>query len=125
MQEEVYIYSRNANPTNRVLEERIAELEGGVDAFAISSGQSAITISLLTLAKVGDEIITTNALYGGTYSLFAETFKRFGVNVRFVDGKNFTELQAAITDKTKAIYTETIGNPSLRSEEHTSELQSR
>jgi len=113
MQEEGYIYSRNANPTNRVLEERIAELEGGVDAFAISSGQSAITISLLTLAKVGDEIITTNALYGGTYSLFAETFKRFGVNVRFVDGKNFTEVQAAITDKTKAIYTETIGNPSL------------
>ncbi|AXI10150.1 aminotransferase class I/II-fold pyridoxal phosphate-dependent enzyme [Oceanobacillus sp. 143] len=114
MQEEGYIYSRNANPTNRVFEKRLAELEGGADAFAVSSGQSAITIALLTLAKVGDEIIATNALYGGTYTLLADTFKRFGVTVRFVDGRNFTEIANAITDKTKAIYTETIGNPGLQ-----------
>ncbi|MBP2080062.1 O-acetylhomoserine aminocarboxypropyltransferase/cysteine synthase family protein [Oceanobacillus polygoni] len=114
MQEEGYIYSRNANPTNRVLEKRLAELEGGVDAFAVSSGQSAITIALLTLAKVGDEIVATNALYGGTYTLFAETFKRFGVTVRFVDGTNFSEIADAINEKTKAIYTETIGNPGLQ-----------
>ncbi|WP_425453907.1 O-acetylhomoserine aminocarboxypropyltransferase/cysteine synthase family protein [Oceanobacillus arenosus] len=114
MQEEGYIYSRNANPTNRVLENRLAQLEGGADAFAVSSGQSAITIALLTLAKVGDEIIATNALYGGTYTLLADTFKRFGVTVRFVDGRNLTEVTNAITDKTKAIYTETIGNPGLQ-----------
>ncbi|WP_339227198.1 O-acetylhomoserine aminocarboxypropyltransferase/cysteine synthase family protein [Oceanobacillus sp. FSL K6-2867] len=114
MQEEGYIYSRNANPTNRVLEKRMAELEGGADAFAVSSGQSAITIALLTLAKIGDEIITTNALYGGTYTLFAETFKRFGVTVRFVDGRNLSEVTKAINEKTKAIYTETIGNPGLQ-----------
>ncbi|WP_068672225.1 O-acetylhomoserine aminocarboxypropyltransferase/cysteine synthase family protein [Oceanobacillus sp. Castelsardo] len=114
MQEEGYIYSRNVNPTNRVLEKRLAELEGGIDAFAVSSGQSAVTIALLTLAKVGDEIVATNALYGGTYNLFAETFKRFGVTVRFVDGGNFSELEDAINEKTKAIFTETIGNPGLQ-----------
>ena len=113
MQEEGYIYSRNANPTNRVFEERMAELEGGVDAYAVSSGQSALSIALLTLAKVGDEIVTTNALYGGTYSLFADTFKRFGITVRFVDGRNLSELENAINDKTKAIFTETLGNPGL------------
>jgi O-acetylhomoserine (thiol)-lyase len=114
MQEDGYIYSRNANPTNRVLEKRVAELEGGVDAFAVSSGQSAITIALLTLAKMGDEIVTTNALYGGTYNLFSESFNRFGVTVRFVDGTNLSELEAAINQKTKAIFTETIGNPGLQ-----------
>ena len=114
MQGEGYIYSRNANPTNRVLEKRLAGLEGGVDAFAVSSGQSAITIALLTLAKVGDEIVTTNALYGGTYNLFSETFKRFGVTVRFVDGTNFSEITNAINANTKAIFTETIGNPGLQ-----------
>lgn len=113
MQEEGYIYSRNANPTNRVFEERMAELEGGVDAYAVSSGQSALSIALLTLAKVGDEIVTTNALYGGTYSLFADTFKRFGITVRFVDGRNLSELENAINHKTKAIFTETLGNPGL------------
>ncbi len=114
MQEAGYIYSRNANPTNRVLEKRIAELEGGIDAFAVSSGQSAITIALLTLAKVGDEIVATNELYGGTYNLFSETFKRFGVTVRFVDGTNFSEISSSINENTKAIFTETIGNPGLQ-----------
>lgn len=113
MQEQGYIYSRNANPTNRVFEERMAELEGGADAFAVSSGQSALTVAILTLAKSGDEIVSTNALYGGTYSLFADTFERFGVKVRFVNGKDFEEVEQAINHKTKALFTETLGNPGL------------
>lgn len=114
MQKEGYIYSRNANPTNRVLEKRLASLEGGVDAFAVSSGQSAITIALLTLAKAGEEIVTTNALYGGTYNLFSETFSRFGVKARFVDGTDIEEVRGAINEKTKAVFTESIGNPGLQ-----------
>lgn len=111
MQEPGYIYSRNGNPTNAVLEERLTELEGGIGGFAVSSGQAAISIALLTLAKTGDEIITTNALYGGTYNLFAETFKGFGVTVKFVDGRNLEEVEQAVNDRTKAIFTESIGNP--------------
>lgn len=114
MQEQGYIYSRNANPTNRVLEKRLAELEGGMDAFAVSSGLSAISIALLTLARVGDEIITTSDLYGGTYSLFLETFERFGVTVRYVKTTDLIELENTINEKTKAIFTETIGNPGLQ-----------
>ncbi|MBP1970726.1 O-acetylhomoserine (thiol)-lyase [Virgibacillus natechei] len=113
MQGNGYIYSRNANPTNNVFENRIAQLEGGVGAFAVSSGQAAIVVALLTLAKAGDEIVATNALYGGTFSLFSETFQRFGVTVHFVDGTDFEGIAGAINDKTKAIFTETIGNPSL------------
>ncbi|WP_077305651.1 O-acetylhomoserine aminocarboxypropyltransferase/cysteine synthase family protein [Terribacillus halophilus] len=111
MQEPGYIYSRNGNPTNAVLEERLTELEGGIGGFAVSSGQAAISVALLTLAKSGDEIITTNALYGGTYNLFAETFKGFGVTVRFVNGHDSDEVEQAINEKTKAIFTESIGNP--------------
>ena len=81
-----YLYSRNANPTNAVLEERLAALEGGTGAFAVSSGQAAILIAVLTLAKAGDEIVATNALYGGTHSLFSKTLQRFGITVRFVSG---------------------------------------
>lgn len=114
MNAEGYIYSRNANPTLDVFEKRLAGLEGGVGAFAVASGQAAITIALLTLAKVGDEIVSTNALYGGTYALFAKTFARFGVTVRFVDGNDLTAVENAINEKTKAVYTETIGNPSLQ-----------
>lgn len=114
MNGEGYIYSRNANPTLDVLEKRLAGLEGGVGAFTVSSGQAAVTIALLTLAKAGDEIVSTNALYGGTFTLLARTFKRFGVTVRFVDGADFGAVEAAINDKTKAVFTETIGNPSLQ-----------
>ncbi|MBJ4371322.1 O-acetylhomoserine aminocarboxypropyltransferase/cysteine synthase, partial [Salmonella enterica subsp. enterica serovar Kentucky] len=113
MQEAGYIYSRNANPTNAVFEERLAKLEGGIGAFAVSSGQAALTVALLTLAKAGDELISTNALYGGTYNLFAETFKRFCVDVHFVDGTDFSAIEGKINEKTKAIFTETIGNPNL------------
>jgi O-acetylhomoserine (thiol)-lyase len=113
MQGDGYIYSRNDNPTNRVLEERLAQLEGGIGAFAVASGQAAVTIALLTLAKAGDEIVATNALYGGTYSLLSETFKGFNVTVHFVDGRNFEEVENKINENTKAIFTETIGNPNL------------
>ncbi|MBA4538268.1 O-acetylhomoserine aminocarboxypropyltransferase/cysteine synthase [Bacillus aquiflavi] len=124
MQGDGYIYSRNANPTNTVLEERLARLEGGVGAFAVSSGQAAILITVLTLAQAGEEIVATNALYGGTYTLFAKTLPRFGVTVRFVDGKNFAEVEAAMNEKTRAVFTETIGNPSLEIAdiEHLSEI---
>lgn len=111
---EGYIYSRNANPTIDVFEKRLAGLEGGVGAFAVSSGQAAIALALLTIAKNGDEMIATNALYGGTFSLFTKTFPRFGVNVRFVDGNDLKAVEAAVNDKTKVIYTETLGNPSLQ-----------
>ena len=114
MNGEGYIYSRNANPTIDVLEKRLAGLEGGTGAFAVSSGQAAITIALLTLAQAGDEIVTTSALYGGTYVLFSKTFKRFGVKVHFVEGSDLDAIAAAVNEKTKAIYTETIGNPSLQ-----------
>lgn len=108
-----YLYSRNANPTNAVLEERLAALEGGTGAFAVSSGQAAILIAVLTLAKAGDEIVATNALYGGTHSLFSKTLQRFGITVRFVSGTDFEAVKQAITGRTKALFTETIGNPSL------------
>lgn len=114
MEGEGYIYSRNANPTIDVFEKRLAALEGGVGAFAVSSGQAAITLALLTIAKAGDEIVATSALYGGTVSLFTKTFPRFGVTVRFVDGNNLAAVASAINEKTKAVYTETIGNPSLK-----------
>lgn len=109
-----YLYSRNANPTNAVFEERLAALEGGVGGFAVSSGQAAILIAVLTLAQAGEEIVATNALYGGTYTLFSKTLPRFGVTVRFVDGTNLQEVEAAINGKTRAVFTETIGNPSLQ-----------
>lgn len=114
LQGEGYLYSRNANPTNAVFEQRLAALEGGVAGFAVSSGQAAILIAVLTLAQAGEEIVATNALYGGTYTLFAKTLPRFGVKVRFVEGTNFEEVEAAINDKTRAVFTETIGNPSLQ-----------
>ena len=108
-----YLYSRNANPTNAVFEERLAALEGGVAGFAVSSGQAAILIAVLTLAQAGEEIVATNALYGGTYTLFSKTLPRFGVTVRFVEGSDLAAVEAAINEKTRAVFTETIGNPSL------------
>ncbi len=107
------IYTRLMNPTTDVLEKRVAALEGGVAALATASGQSAITLALLTLAKAGDEIVSTTSLYGGTYNLFNYVFSRFGITVKFVDS-NPEEIAAAITDKTRAVYSETIGNPDLR-----------
>lgn len=107
------IYTRLTNPTTDVLEKRVAALEGGAAGLAVASGQSAITLALLTLAKAGDEIVSTTSLYGGTYNLLHYVFPRFGVKVRFVDATP-DAIAGAITDKTRAVYSETIGNPDLR-----------
>ncbi|MCK4541721.1 MAG: O-acetylhomoserine aminocarboxypropyltransferase/cysteine synthase [Spirochaetales bacterium] len=107
------VYTRIMNPTNDVLEKRIAALDGGIGALAVASGQAAISCALLTLAGNGDEIVASENLYGGTHNLFKHTFKRFGVTVHFVPGNEPEAFRKAITPKTKAIYTETIGNPSL------------
>ncbi len=107
------IYTRLMNPTNDVLEKRIAELDGGVGALATASGMSAITIAILNLTQSGDEIVSADNLYGGTYTLFSDTLKRLGITVRFVDSQDPDAIRKAVTDKTKAVYAETIGNPKL------------
>jgi len=107
------IYSRIMNPTNDVLEKRTAVIEGGIGALAVASGQAAETIAILNIAQVGDEIISADNLYGGTYTLFTNTFKRFGINVKFIKSENPDNFKRAITGKTKAIYAESIGNPKL------------
>jgi len=107
------IYTRMMNPTNDVLEKRIALLEGGVGALAVASGSSAITLALLNIAQAGDEIVSADNLYGGTYNLFHYTFPRLGIKVKFVKSNDLAALQAAITPKTKAVYAESIGNPKL------------
>ncbi len=106
------IYTRIMNPTTDVLEQRIAQLEGGVAALAFASGQSAETLAILNLAGAGDEIVSTTSLYGGTYNLFHYTLPKLGITVRFVDS-NAEAIAAAITDKTKAVYSESVGNPDL------------
>lgn len=107
------IYTRIMNPTQDVFEKRMALLEGGVGALATSSGQAAITLSILNIAGAGDEIVSSSNLYGGTYNLFAVTLKKLGINVKFVDPNDPNNFREAITDKTKAIYAETIGNPKI------------
>lgn len=107
------IYTRLMNPTTDVLEKRIAQLEGGVGALAVSSGMSAITLAVLNIAKSGDEIVSASALYGGTYNLFAHTLTRLGIKVNFADSGNFEEIEKAITEKTKLVYAESLGNPKL------------
>lgn len=107
------IYTRLMNPTTDVLEKRVALLDGGVGALAASSGQSAITLALLNITRAGEEIVSADNLYGGTYNLFHYTFPRLGVKVRFVKSNDLSAFQKAITSKTKAIYAESIGNPKL------------
>ncbi|HOD13044.1 MAG TPA: O-acetylhomoserine aminocarboxypropyltransferase/cysteine synthase [Candidatus Omnitrophota bacterium] len=107
------IYTRLMNPTTDVFEKRIAALDGGVGALAVASGQSAITLSLLNIAQAGDEIVSADNLYGGTYTLFHYTFARLGIKVKFVKSNDLDAIQKAITPKTKAIYAESIGNPKL------------
>ena len=107
------IYSRIMNPTNDVLEKRVALLEGGVGALAVASGQAAETIAILNIAQNGDEIVSADNLYGGTYTLFNNTFERFGIKVKFVKSEDLDGFKKAITQKTKAIYAESIGNPKL------------
>ena len=105
------VYSRISNPTVAILEERVAALEGGRAALATASGQSAESVCLLTLLKNGDEIVSSSSLYGGTYSLFDVTFRQFGINTTFVEPDNIDNFERAITEKTRVIYGETIGNP--------------
>jgi len=107
------IYTRLMNPTTDVLEKRVTALDGGVGALAVASGQSAITLGLLNIAQAGDEIISADNLYGGTYNLFHYTFPRLGVKVKFVKSNDLEAIQKAIGPKTKAVYAESIGNPKL------------
>ncbi|MDP9425655.1 MAG: homocysteine synthase [Actinomycetota bacterium] len=107
------IYTRIMNPTTDVLEKRVAALEGGVGALATASGQAAETLSILNIAGAGDEIVSSAGLYGGTYNLFHYTLPKIGITVRFVEGNDPEAYRAAINDKTKAIYSETVGNPML------------
>lgn len=107
------IYSRIMNPTVDVFEKRVALLEGGTAAVALSSGMAAIAFSILNIARAGDHIVAANSLYGGTYNLFANTLPRYGITATFVDERHPEQFEAAIQENTKAIYAETIGNPSL------------
>ena len=113
LQEFGNIYTRIMNPTTDVFEKRIAALEGGVAALATASGQAAETLAITNLANSGEEIISTTSLYGGTYNLFHYTLPKYGITVRFADADDFDGIRAAINDKTRAIYTETLGNPKL------------
>jgi len=107
------IYTRIMNPTTDVFEKRVAAIEGGTGALAVASGQAAISLALLGITEVGDEIVSANNLYGGTYELFHYTFPKLGRTVKFVDSTKPAEFKKAITPKTRAIYAETIGNPKL------------
>lgn len=107
------IYSRIMNPTNDVLEKRVALLDGGVGALAVASGQAAETLAILNIAQTGDEIVSADNLYGGTYNLFHYTFKRLGIKVNFVKSSDLDAFKNAVNEKTKAIYAESIGNPKL------------
>lgn len=105
------IYTRIMNPTNDVLEQRIADMEGGAAALALASGQAATTYSLLTIAEAGDNFVSMSTLYGGTYNLFAHTMPQLGIEARFVDPEKLDEIAARIDGKTKAVFCESIGNP--------------
>lgn len=105
------IYTRIMNPTTAVLEERVAALEGGVAALAVASGMTAITYAIQTIAQAGDNIVSTSKLYGGTYNLFAHTFPRQGLEVRFAPHDDVDALEALIDDHTRAVFCESIGNP--------------
>jgi len=111
LQEFGNIYTRLMNPTTDVLEKRVAELEGAPAALAVASGQSAITYALLNIAGAGDEIVSATSLYGGTYNLFSTTLPKLGITVRFVDPSDPNNFRAAINERTKAVYAESLGNP--------------
>ncbi|MFS3825604.1 bifunctional O-acetylhomoserine aminocarboxypropyltransferase/cysteine synthase [Proteus mirabilis] len=106
------IYTRIMNPTNDVLEQRVAALEGGIAAVAVASGMAAITYAIQTIAQVGDNIVSVAKLYGGTYNLMAHTFPRIGIEARFAPHDDLLALEALIDEKTKAVFCESITNPS-------------
>ncbi|NBW49020.1 MAG: O-acetylhomoserine aminocarboxypropyltransferase/cysteine synthase [Betaproteobacteria bacterium] len=105
------IYTRIMNPTQDVLEKRVAALEGGIAALALASGQAAVTYAIQTIAEAGDNIVSSTALYGGTYNLFAHTLPQFGITTRFADHKNPDSFAPLIDERTKAIFVESLGNP--------------
>lgn len=105
------IYSRVTNPTNAVLEARIAALEGGIGALALASGQAAVTYAILTIAEAGDNIVSASALYGGTYNLFAHTLPQIGIEARFADTSHLASFEGLFDARTKAVFIESIGNP--------------
>ncbi|MBF5056314.1 O-acetylhomoserine sulfhydrylase [Alcanivorax sp. 521-1] len=105
------IYTRIMNPTNAVLEERVAQLEGGIGALAMASGMAAITAAIQTLARAGDNIVSVSQLYGGTYNLFAHTLPNMGIRVHMADGRDLDAIATAIDDDTKAVFCESVGNP--------------
>ncbi len=105
------IYTRIMNPTQDVLEQRIASLEGGIAALALASGQAAVTYAIQTITEAGDNIVSSTALYGGTYNLFAHTLPQFGITTRFADHRNPASFEPLIDERTKAIFVESIGNP--------------
>ncbi len=105
------IYTRIMNPTNAVLEERVAALEGGIAGLAVASGMAAITYAIQTIAEAGDNIVSVSKLYGGTYNLFAHSFPRQGITVKFAQPDDIAALEALIDDRTRAVFCETIGNP--------------
>ena len=107
------IYTRIMNPTTDIFERRVAAMEAGSGALGVSSGQAAETLALLSITSPGDEIVSANNLYGGTYQLFHYTFPKLARKVNFVDSTKPDEFKKAITDRTRAIYCETIGNPKL------------
>jgi O-acetylhomoserine (thiol)-lyase len=105
------IYTRIMNPTQDVLEQRVAALEGGVAALAVASGQAAVTYAILTIAEAGDNVVSSTALYGGTYNLFAHTLPQYGISTRFADHRDPASFEPLIDAKTKAIFVESLGNP--------------
>ncbi|MCR4435700.1 MAG: homocysteine synthase [Clostridiales bacterium] len=113
LKESGYIYTRIMNPTNDVFEQRIAALEGGVGALAVSSGSAAVTYAILNIAGAGDEIVSASTLYGGTYNLFSATLPRLGIKTVFVDPDDPENFRKAVNSRTKAFYIETIGNPGI------------
>jgi len=113
LQEFGNIYSRIMNPTVDVFEKRIAALEGGLAGLALASGQAAETLAVITLARAGDEIISTTSLYGGTYNLFHHTLPRLGIKVRFADAADYDGLRRLVNERTRAVYSESVGNPKM------------
>lgn len=111
LSEDGNIYGRLGNPTEDVLEKRVAALEGGVAALALASGAAAVTYSILALAQAGDHIVSQKTIYGGSYNLFAHTLEPYGIKTTFVDAHDLAEIKAAIRPNTKAVYLETLGNP--------------
>ena len=105
------IYTRIMNPTQAVLEERIAALEGGIASLALASGQAAITYAIQTITEAGDNIVASSALYGGTYNLFAHTLPQYGIQARFADYRDPKSFEPLIDARTKAVFVESLGNP--------------